>query len=889
MVTADELEARRAAIAGAPDLAALLANLTRRGERFLATPLAIPDAKALLSSDGGICPKDGAALVFDPRSPDRHRCPTCGDVLRGARHDRAWARFAHLWLAERAAELAAAGVLGEREDLAAGAAALLRGYGERYLRYPNRDNVLGPSRLFFSTYLESVWLTSFLAAAVMLREGGALDDETEQAVATVADEAANLIGDFNEGLSNRQTWHDAALAAIAVWFEDEGLAASAIEGPTGLLLHLGDGFGPDGMWYEGENYHLFALRGLLVGSGWARTAGVDMFADPALQPFLRRALMATAQSALPDLTFPARKDSRFGVSLAQPMYCEGWEVGAGRFTAAGAEEASHEVARWLAALYERPSPDAATFDSYLHEAGEDTPRRTRANLSWWSLLEMRPSLDARAEEWRPGSAWLAGQGLAVLRHADRYASLECGPVGGGHGHADRLHLTLHAGGVHWLPDPGTGSYVSSDLFWYRSTRAHDAPMVDGASQRYADAKPEGYGSTGEWSWVRGRFESFVRTVVLGPRWIVDVLDFSAEDPHRVELPWHVQGEVAATASGIEATKGGARLAIRFAGDAELLREEGPGLPGSAGPAPYWVQRVEASGARLVAVLAPSLDAAVVRGVAVSGETIEIATPTGVDRVALLEDRVRIEGDGRRVEVPSTLEPVARRQEPLFRGDAGETLDASARWVDAAPALDGTLDGFDTEEPITLDTEDQYRRSEEPYAGAEELSATAWLNWSDDDLFVAVDVVKPELVLRRDDAPPLRLDNEPDDIHSDGVQLYLRDPEGRSHGWLVVPSPDRAPALRVRPVAGTAATAAAVSGAWTASDAGYTITLRVAIPGLAAAARRGERLGFDLVVNEMREGRERRAGQLVWTGGGGWVWLQGDRQDPARFGAIVLAH
>ena len=45
-------------------------------------------------------------------------------------------------------------------------------------------------------------------------------------MAAVADEAANLIGEFDEGFSNRQTWHNAALAAIAVWFEDEELATA---------------------------------------------------------------------------------------------------------------------------------------------------------------------------------------------------------------------------------------------------------------------------------------------------------------------------------------------------------------------------------------------------------------------------------------------------------------------------------------------------------------------------------------------------------------------------------------------------------------------------------------------------------------------------------------
>jgi hypothetical protein len=48
------------------------------------------------------------------------------------------------------------------------------------------------------------------------------------------------------------------------------------------------------------------------------------------------------------------------------------------------------------------------------------------------------------------------------------------------------------------------------------------------------------------------------------------------------------------------------------------------------------------------------------------------------------------------------------------------------------------------------------------------------------------------------------------------------------------------------------------------------------------------LGFDLLVNEMLPERERRSGQLVWSGGSGWVWLRGDRQDPSRFGELELA-
>src|SRR5881397_1012831 len=120
--------------------------------------------------------------------------------------------------------------------------------------------------------------------------------------------------------------------------------------PDRLLAHLMRGFGPDGMWYEGENYHLFALRGLLTGVGWAAQAGIDAFAEPALAQRLRAALLAPARSALPDFTFPARKDSRFGVSLAHPMYLELWEVGLGNLGRREAGRGMGDLTSWLTTL-----------------------------------------------------------------------------------------------------------------------------------------------------------------------------------------------------------------------------------------------------------------------------------------------------------------------------------------------------------------------------------------------------------------------------------------------------------------------------------------------------------------------------------------------------------
>ena len=529
-------------LAVSPDLTALLATVRRRVAPLLARPPIIPAVKALLSMDGGVCPDDGAPLAFDPWSPERHRCTQCGKMVSGERQHRDWARYQHLWIAERAADLATVGAFAADAAAAHRAREILQAYSAKYFSYPNRDNVLGPSRLFFSTYLESIWICSYLTAASVLRAHDALDQGTERAVSLVADEAANLIGEFDERFSNRQTWNNAALAAISVWFGDEELLERSVGGKTGLAAHLAQGFRGDGLWYEGENYHLFALRGLLTGLDWARSGSTNLLANDAAVARIGLALMAPAFSALPDGTFPARKDSRFGVSLAQPMYLDTWEVALGLV---GDAPFAPDLAAWLRHLYGAQPCELQVFESFLHDAPFDrTPvAPSRERLSAWALREMLGTLPEGAGPWHPGSVLLAEQGLAVLRAGDRYVSLEAGPWGGGHGHPDRLHLTLFSAGVHWLPDPGTGSYVEDSLFWYRSTLAHNAPRLGGVSQTPGRATCERFEENDHWSWTLGRFNDLTRCVVAGPGYVIDLVELTGREERLLELPWHLAGEV----------------------------------------------------------------------------------------------------------------------------------------------------------------------------------------------------------------------------------------------------------------------------------------------------------------------------------------------------------
>lgn len=896
MLNEEELAARREVVAASPALQALAARLREQAARVIAESPSIPPYKALLSVDGGTCPRDGQVLRFDPWSPDRHQCPACGTWYDGERHDRAWARFQHLWLGERIAHLATVAVFTGDEAAARAAAVLLEEYGARYLDYPNADNVLGPSRLFFSTYLESIWITNVMAGALLLRSGGLLTGETAAAVEIIANESAGIIAEFNEGMSNRQTWHNAALTALGLWFEDEELVQSAVRGASGLLEHLVAGFGDDGMWFEGENYHLFALRGLLVGLSFARAAGLDAWQSPDLARRIDAALRVPTRTALPDFTFPARKDSRFGVSLAQPMYLELWEVGLAGDPTAG------DLAAWLRALLGvTPAPAARDFDSYLHEAGLPVPAtRGRADLSWWMLLLALPELPVSDAAWGEPLTYIESQGLAVIRGAGRYVSLECGEAGGGHGHPDCLNLTLYQDGVHWLADPGAGSYVARDLFWYRSTLAHNAPLLDGESQAGNNAACEFFGTSGEWTAVRGRLGDLRRTVVAGPEAILDVLQLAAYEAHRVELPWHLAGEWSVEGAGrwepaalasefvssverwipdapgslvVRARHGDASLVLTMTGAEEWLRAEGPGRPGSPRRT-FLLARAHGAMIRIVTAITRQDPA----GVEVKGDAITVTIGDAGTRHHADEAGWVVESPGGTTTIRGPR--VTRSPKPPARWESAAHGTAVQVEGDAIEGLPGLV------EPLEIDREDQYRRSEEPWAEDASFSARGWAGWSEAGLHLVVAVSKPDPFFRAADAPALLLDNEPDDIHSDGLELFVRPlAGGTTWGFLVVPADDGS--LRVREVGGAPAEEGRVTGHWEETDDGYRVLMNVLPPDWDQVSP-GDAIGFDLLVNEMRPGRMRRAGQLVWGGDGGWVYLRGDRHDPSALGTLELA-
>jgi len=97
-----------------------------------------------------------------------------------------------------------------------------------------------------------------------------------------------------------------------------------------------------------------------------------------------------------------------------------------------------------------------------------------------------------------GGYFIQRSGWGTLRpyREECHLVFDCGPLGdGGHGHYDALSVTIAAGALSLLVDPGRYTYSEAGdnwRRWFRSTAAHNTVCVDGLDQTpYDRSKPRG--------------------------------------------------------------------------------------------------------------------------------------------------------------------------------------------------------------------------------------------------------------------------------------------------------------------------------------------------------------------------------------------------------------
>lgn len=458
---------------------------------------------------------------------------------------------------------------------AARARDILLAYADAYNTYPvNRSK----GRATSQALNESDWVIRLAWAYDQIVPSGVLTDaqrmHIEQDLLRAAIETS-ILPSSNRTCSNWQTWHNAALGVVGLCLGDRVYLGLALNGAYkdgkhhyGVAHQIAHDILPDGLFWERSlGYHYYALNALVQLAEAVRHAGVDLYhlqvpsqtdtlrgdrhwgyGPPNTTRSLRMMFDAPFFYRFPDGSFAQVADSRQSRQTAGELY---------------------EIA-----YREYRDPKYAALIRSLSSRGYGP-----------AFVAISPDLPEGKLEWADGPFCLTGlngggcslfpsTGYAILRGspADTEATavnLTFGPYGGGHGHPDKLGVTLYGRGAILAPDPGAFSYDSPlHVTWSKQTVAHNTVTVDetaqfpqGASENHFQDEPFYRRGTGRRSY--GRLLAFEagpllklvradcedaydgvlldRTIVLINPYVVDLYRVSSDQEYLYDWSLHANG------------------------------------------------------------------------------------------------------------------------------------------------------------------------------------------------------------------------------------------------------------------------------------------------------------------------------------------------------------
>jgi len=489
-------------------------EIVQKADAILSAPIEIP-AQGGQWSHHYVCKECGTRLSF---THGKHLCPHCGKEYSGWPYDEVIAGRKHRSNLAAVETLGWAYALTGKEAYAEYAKALLTKYADAYTSYPFHDYQGGTlskgARLLAQTLDESTVIIGTVAGYDLVYSSPAWSDAERRKVEDgFFREVARTIQRNDMGVSNWQSWHNAALSSIGYCLGDEGLVSDAIDGKSGFRFQMRKSVLKDGFWYEGSPaYHFYSLNALRWTALGAQRAGTDLVPIDAF----RAMFLAPTRYLFPDFTFPAVNDSdRFSISKFSGLY---------------------EIAY---AWYGDPV--------YAMAAGKG--KRNSIEALFWGAdslpVEKNESLGEPVSDSPGVGGAILTQGKPPLSFHIHY-----GPHGGYHGHPDKLALIVFAQGGVIAPDPSRVAYASPlQEGWYKTTLAHNTLVVDRRNQKPAEARSVRFFTTDRLSAVQAECPDaypgvdLVRTTAVTPGYLLDLFIAKSDSPHVYDLPFHFDGEL----------------------------------------------------------------------------------------------------------------------------------------------------------------------------------------------------------------------------------------------------------------------------------------------------------------------------------------------------------
>lgn len=450
-----------------------------------------------------ICPVDNKRFHSDPARPEQD-------------YDGCVIMNVHGMLANRVRDLGILYQVTGNVRYARKASEIALQYAERYASYPlhtiRGEARIGGGKVGPQTLDEAVWLIPMAQGVDLIWETLSQTERDLLAQRLFLPAAREVILPHQLGVHNIQCWKNSAVGLVGLLLGEEELIQEAIQQPErGYWTQMRKGVTADGVWWEGAwGYHFYTLSSLWHLTEAARNCGIDLYGEE-----LKRMYDAPFRFATPSLLLPAFNDSS-EVNLR-------------------AQAPAYELAY---ARYRNP-----LYVQLLAASNREN------DYALWFGVESLPKPGAM--RWRSANYPTSGYAILAKGRGEKatWLCLKYGPHGGGHGHPDKLHLEIHAGGTPVAADPGMARYgVPIHGNWYRTTLAHNTLVVDESDQQPTEGKCLQFGSVNGVDFVVASAGAiypgvrFTRAVALLNEEVVVVLDSVRCETERLcDIALHLQG------------------------------------------------------------------------------------------------------------------------------------------------------------------------------------------------------------------------------------------------------------------------------------------------------------------------------------------------------------
>lgn len=451
------------------------------------------------------CPVHNQVFRFDWNKPQAHYCSLCDKYWENNnKFDWAWINHVHLQNRMYLTACMYLYIITNNGIYAEYIRDMMLDYASKYRTYLDHDTSrkVGPwgGKMFGQSLDESVW-ASDVCPAYMIAKSMMTVEEIKQIENGYLTPCADLLL-RRRGGANWQVWHNSGLVALGVALQNDSIINVAINDPEcGYHTQMQRYVHADGWWSEGSPvYHYYPLRAMLLSADAVRCRNINLYDER-----LYKMLAAPASAVYADLFFPSHNDGWYGESLV-------------------AQTNLYEIAYQR---YKEPF-----FLDVLSQCYRYTGRNTVEALQ--NNVDIKPAVAPAS--WP--SVYFENTGYVVLRSGSKSVVLKYGPHGGGHGHPDKLSISIHDGNKEIVSDMGTSAYgVPAFTRWYRKTLSHSTVTVDARDQRETIGELISFKSTKHGGQVKAKVTNaypgveMERQLTLDKNRLTDVFTITSTDEH----------------------------------------------------------------------------------------------------------------------------------------------------------------------------------------------------------------------------------------------------------------------------------------------------------------------------------------------------------------------